>query len=68
MKTIEKINGRDVAIEWDFNSPFEEHDNHWCCWHMEGLDANGNKYLATCQGDKYNPENSHSDIEDIEIN
>lgn len=68
MNTTEVINGQSRLIEWDWINVYERHDNNWCCWHVEGIDQQGNKYIATCQGDANNPDNFHSDIEDIELN
>lgn len=67
MRTNEMINDQLKVIDWEFISIYEEHDNNWCCWQLKGIDQEGKEYEATCQADKNNPSNHHSDIEDIDL-
>lgn len=65
MKTNEMINDQLRVIDWEFDYVYERHDNNWGAWHVEGIDQYGQKYFASCQADRINPENFHAEIEDI---
>ncbi len=67
MKTTETIDGIEVEIEWDFVEIVERHDSNWCDWYITGEGSDGKKYCANCSGDKWHPEYSHSDPENIEV-
>lgn len=66
MKTIEKINGVNVKIEWMFDEIIERHDSNWCEWVVRGTDESGNKYTGACQADGSSPENLFDKVTDVE--
>lgn len=65
MKTFENIDGKIIAIDWEFRTIIEKHDSNWAEWELYGEDKDGRIYSATCQADIDDPKHTHNKVENI---